>query len=88
MTIDSYFKINIVIYELKKFNKINIFLILGLILRLFYINVILMFKKTRNNFLNRCKNIINNYTVIDPPVTDFIPTKSLSSKFGSSFSIA
>ena len=88
MTIDSYFKINIVIYELKKFNKKNIFLIFRANFKIFYINVILMFKKTRNNFLNRCKNIINNYTVIDPPVTDFIPTKSLSSKFGSSFSIA
>ena len=47
-----------------------------------------MFKKTRHNFLNSSKNILNNYTVIDPPVTDFIPTRSLSSKFGSSFSIA
>jgi len=27
-------------------------------------------------------------SVIDPPVTDLIPTKSLSKRFGSNFSIA
>ena len=32
--------------------------------------------------------IINFITVIDPPETPFTPTKSLSKRFGSSFSIA